>query len=59
MLKKKQSKKHQTHSSFHSKDFSELQQLHMWLTIVLLLIICATEMMRKSQSLGPYPIILT
>lgn len=56
---KKANKKHQINSNFHSKDFSELQQLHIWPTIVLLLIICAREMTRESQSLGPYPIILT
>lgn len=54
--KKKLNKKHQTHSGFHSKDFSES---HIWPTTVLLLIICVREMMQESQSLGPYPIILT
>lgn len=56
---KKANKKHQIHSSFHSKDFSESQQLHIWPTIGLLLMICVRQMMQESQSRGPYAIIST
>lgn len=59
MIHDKAKKTHQIHSSFHAKHFNELQQLHIWPTLVLLLIICVRNTMWKSQPLGVYPIILT
>lgn len=59
MIRDKAKKTHKINSSFHSKHFNELQQLHIWPTIVLVLIICVRDTMQKSQPLEVYPIILT